>query len=257
MRCTICQKFLPKTARKGTRFCGTNCRSRAYRLRRGYEESSPLLLSVSPNSPQGLPRPSRPRQRAHSPVTIPAVLAHLQQARERAGLPPLQTDPMLAYQASLDALLTEHLAVRRVVATHVTNGESVMRGNASWLQDPNITQVGVGVASTERGDAVVVILLGRSVSAGTAPALRSAGPPAAAHPTPHVGEQQAAPIISSLPSEHLGISRLHKPIMKFYMPIDQVEEQPMERSPLEDVQTPDPDPAPAVIVPANQSKPEI
>ncbi len=168
MRCTICQKFLPKAARKGTRFCGTNCRSRAYRLRRDHEESSPGRPPGTPQAPQSLPKTAPPRRRTHGELTIPAVLAHLQQVRERAGLPPLLTDPMLAYQANLDALLTEHMATRRILVSHVTDAEQVIRGSTAWLNDPSTTQVGVGVAPTERGDSVVVILLDRKVAGASA-----------------------------------------------------------------------------------------
>ena len=164
MRCTICQRFLPKTARKGTKFCGTNCRSRAYRLRQQRADGAPLQQPVRSGGSQRLPKATRSRQRAQEPITIPAVLQHLQQARERAGLPPLQTDPMLAYQANLDALLAEHMATRRILATHVADAGEAARGNTAWLQDPSTTQVGIGVAPTDRGDSVVVILLGRSVT---------------------------------------------------------------------------------------------
>lgn len=117
MRCTMCQRFLPKTARKGTRYCGTNCRSRAYRMREHQETASPDRPPVAPRVPPGLPKAAPLRRSAPSALTIPAVLEQLQQARERAGLPQLLTDPMLAYQANLDALLTEHMAIRRIVTT--------------------------------------------------------------------------------------------------------------------------------------------
>jgi hypothetical protein len=152
MRCTICQKFLPKTARKGTRFCGTNCRSRAYRLRQQHPET-PTGGRVSATQKMGSQPKAKPsRRQAANPLTIPAVLEHMQQVRERAGVRALTTDPMLSYQANLDALLSEHMATRRVLATHVTNAEQVVLKNASVLSDPSLTQVGIGVVPTARGD---------------------------------------------------------------------------------------------------------
>lgn len=160
----MCQRYLPKTARKGTRFCGTNCRSRAYRLRRHHQEaSSGGPLGARP-APPGRPQTPPTRRRAGSPLTIPAVLAHMQQARERVGLPRLLTDPMLAYQANLDALLTERMGSRRILVSHATDAEQTARATAAWLNDPSVTQVGIGVAPTERGDSVVVILLGKQVA---------------------------------------------------------------------------------------------
>ena len=151
MRCTICQRFLPKTARKGTKFCGTNCRSRAYRLRQPQADASTNRPPVRIGGSPPLPKATRSRKRAHNPVTIPAVLEHLQQVRKRAGLPPLRTDPMLAYQANLDALLTEYMATQRIVTTHVTDAEQATRGTTVGLNDPSTTQVGIGVSLTERG----------------------------------------------------------------------------------------------------------
>lgn len=220
----ICQRFLPKTARRGTRFCGTNCRSRAYRMRQTPEEASSPRLSFGIGDSQQLPEATRPRKRAHKLVTIPAVLEHLQQARERVGLPPLLTDPMLAYQASLDALLTEHRAVQRVLTTHVTDAEQVTRRNMALLKDPNMTQVGVGVALTDQGDSVVVILLGRQVADATTSTHKNTRPPVAMMPIPLVAPPDASPYSHRFSATGVENINLDEDNPKFWMGPESIED---------------------------------
>lgn len=60
------------------------------------------------------------------------------------------------------------MTTRRILVSNVTDAEQVIRGSTAWLNDPGATQVGVGVAPTERGDSVVVILLGGQVTEASA-----------------------------------------------------------------------------------------
>src|SRR5207249_1720043 len=132
-----------------------------------------------------------------------------------AGLPPLRTDPMLAYHANLDALLTEHMVVQRIMKTHVTNAGQATRGTTDRLNDPSTTQVGIGVSLTERGDSVVVILLGRQVTDAGARSVGGIRPPASAPPsTSHAVTQQANLQPHATVTAQGGNLRILKPGMK-------------------------------------------